>query len=488
MTAGPSACDLGGVALDESTSRLAHRLHFWARNACNQSAVLLTSDAIGLLSLLRQGVTVEEAARRLSAVPRGIRSLVEILIALGHVTVEGGSRLSSPLDTALADPAVRAALGRAREGWSALGALDQEVRGTGPTPGLDQLRWALALPVGADPQGTLLQQAVVDAAFTAALLAAGRLGLLEALAKGPHPPDRLLPGTDAERLAPILSALERMELAAGGEQGWALAPAARGVLDEKNLPYFVRSLPVTAEYWEPLRRLDEAVLRGQFLLDLKDPETCARFYAENARQITAVFASHFQLARKAALTVARHRPLAGLEVLDIGTGSGVWGAAFAHADPSCKVTYFDQPAVLEHTRLNLRRLKLEERAQLLPGNCVEADFGEARWDVVILPQVLNVLWPQTLPGLFARVARALRPDGLLLIAEYVLHDKRDGPLDYLYFGLRRYMTNEGDLLSLREYADLLRPVGLKATRLFPLSAQELVVASRDEALLPTALG
>jgi SAM-dependent methyltransferase len=174
-------------------------------------------------------------------------------------------------------------------------------------------------------------------------------------------------------------------------------------------------------------------------------------------------------------------------VLDIGTGSGVWGSAFAVTFPQAQVTYFDQESVLPQVRGNLERLKLLERARLQPGNLFTQDFGEGLYDVIILPQVLNVLLPRDLPGLIQRAARALKPTGTLVIAEYVLSDGRDGPLDHLYFHFRRFITNEGDLLSFPEYQAILREAGLPQARCFPLLTQEIILAGRSEDALPRAL-
>jgi ubiquinone/menaquinone biosynthesis C-methylase UbiE len=200
-----------------------------------------------------------------------------------------------------------------------------------------------------------------------------------------------------------------------------------------------------------------------------------------------VFASHFQLSRRAAATIAQVRPLAGASVLDIGTGSGVWGSAFARTEPTAHVTYFDQEVVLTQAKRNVEQLKVGAQARFWPGNLFTQDFGEAAFDFIILPQVLNVLRPESLPDMFRRVARALKPDGILVIAEYVLNERRDGPLDHLYFGFRRFLTNEGDLLSHSEYGQLLSEVGLTSSVCLPLPTQELILAARPGVKLPTQL-
>lgn len=488
------------------TASLAQSLHFWARNASNESALLQTSLRVGLLDALPvegQGepVRLPELARRLVASARGVRSLLELLVCLDLARQDDARRFSLAPSTAalLADPAFRERLQAELPWWAPVGLLDEAVKRGEPVEHAGK-RWDVlghlrALFLDTPPAATPEAEAFFDrfarsAARTQVLVTAARLGVLETLAAGPRTVPELGAATymSSAGLRLLVEVLARLGLTARGDgDTWGLSPEARQVLDGKALPYLVRSLSVSARYWEALGRLDETVRHERFILDLKDPEVSQRFYADNSNQITAVFASHFQLSRQAAATVAQARPLENAAVLDIGTGSGVWGAAFARATPTTHVTYFDQAVVLEQVRRNVQGLKVADRARLWPGNLFEQDFGEAAFDVIILPQVLNVLRPEDLPGIFSRVARALRPDGILVIAEYVLNERRDGPLDHLYFGLRRFMTNEGDLLSASEYARLLSDVGLTQSVCLPLPTQELLLAAGPRVTLPTRL-
>lgn len=487
------------------TASLAQSLHWWARNASNESALLRTSLSVGLfdaLPLEGEGapMELETLARKTGSSVRGVRSLVELLVCMGWVRMDDARRLAlaRPVATFLREPAFRARLLEAARWWDAIGQLEEAVRTGEPLvregQSWDVLGHYRRLFLESPPAASAEAEDFFDrfargAARTWLLVTVARLGLLEQLAAGPRDEAALRAATGASErgLRDVLELLGHLGLTRTEGGTASLTDEARQVLDGKALPYLVRSLSVSAQYWEALGRLEETVRHEHYILDLKDPEVSRRFYADNSNQITAVFASHFQLSRRTAATLAQVRPLAGARVLDIGTGSGVWGVAFARTEPSAHVTYFDQEAVLVQARRNVEQLKALGQARFFPGNLFTEDFGEAQYDLIILPQVLNVLRPESLPDMFRRVARALKPDGVLLIAEYVLHERRDGPLDHLYFGLRRFLTNEGDLLSHAEYGQLLSQVGLSESVCLPLPTQEVIFAARPGVPLPRQL-
>jgi SAM-dependent methyltransferase len=474
---------------------LVARLHFDARNASNEAAILHSALRLGLLDAVHkagsEGVEQQELARRLEASPRGINTMVEMLLGMGLCRREHMSRVhpTPALSGPLQRPEVRSELEEATRWFAPLAHLADAVRG-----GKDEHRVLeryrrifLQPPPAFDAEAlSLWERFAVSGLRTQALLTAKSLGLFDVAAQpvGLEEAARKL-SVSLEGLRVLKAVLERMGLLAPGEVLRYTEEALPLFGEQKNRAYMVRSLEVSGRYWEALSRLDETIRKEKVFLDLKDPATSAEFYADNSSQITAVFASHFRLGRQVAATVAT--ALKASSILDIGTGSGVWGAAFATTFPQAQVSYFDQTAVLPKVRVNLEQLKLLDRARLLSGDLFTHDFGEALYDVIVLPQVLNVLLPQQVPSLIQRAARALKPTGILTIAEYVLTDQRDGPLDHLYFHFRRLITNEGDLLSFPEYRALLEQVGLTQARCFPLPTQEVILASRPGVSLPETL-
>ncbi|MBU8894134.1 methyltransferase domain-containing protein [Corallococcus sp. M34] len=471
------------------------RLNFWARDASNESAALLAAPALGLFAHLPDEgsapVSLETLAARSGSKPRGVRAVVEPMVALGFVCFTPGQGYALAARAAfLRAPDFLARLERARRFWTQTPRLADALRTGTESELVAWFREAFA-SVGPATEGSsedYEDRAVRNSLRTQALMAASRLGLLGRLSTGPGTLEALAHVTEArpESLRVLLDVLATMGIVATSGAEFRFTPDAARMLDAEGLPYFERALPATQAYWEALGHLDEAVREARFRLDLRDPEVARRIYQENASRISGIFKSHLRLSRQAAALALRMRSLEGATVLDVGTGSGVWGAAFGLVDPSTQVTYLDSPHVLDAVKPHLARFKLEARSRLWAGDCLTVELEPSAYDVILLPQIIPALPAPELPHFFARMARALKPRGLLLISGYLLTDRRDGPLDALYFALRRYVSNEGDVLSLPEFRAHLEPVGLGACRAFDMPIQQVVIAHRGDVPWPDA--
>lgn len=478
-------------------------LNFQARDASNESAALQSAFRIGLLDALAvegagAGNTIPELAAELGCLERGIRALVEIHAGLGIVRMQDGRYwLAKTHRPVIEDRSIRALLDAAAAVWPATAKLTEAIRTGEPVrvgeKQFDLLGWYLRCfgeAPTADPVGDYLDRFQNNFLRTRALIAAGELGALERVCQGEVPLDALARdiGASARGTGVLARVLESMGLIAFGDQNRvSLTQQASKALEGGSLAYFLRALPATDVYWEGLSDLDNAVRRGEYVLNLRDPEIAQRVYSENASRITGIFEAHLRLGRSGARIVNQLRSLSGARVLDIGTGSGVWGASFADIEPTVSVTYVDLPHVLESVRQNLTERKLIERAKFWATDCIRADYGVSEYDVVVLPQIIPVVPPEQLMGFLRRAVRSLRPSGILAISGYVLNDDRSGPMDALYFSLRRFLTNEGDVFSLPEFTGMLAEMGLPKVRLFELPIQQFVVATNAEQPLPPAL-
>ena len=480
-------------------------LGFFARNACMESAIVQVAAKLGVFASLARaeprGLSAPALAASIGASVRGVRSLLEPLAGMEFVRVTERDRfaLEPAFAESLLDPAMVDELSLARRWWHPVGQLSAAVQGDG-TVSHEGRSWDVLHrfreillgdgPPAEGPTEEVRDRGVRHAMRTAALIAAFRTGLLVRVVSGEEAPVLALArelDISENGVQLLLEVLERLGVVRPVGQTWTATEDGRALKSGGSVEYLCRALAITELYWEALGALEETIEHERFVLDLKDPSISARFYSQNALEITNVFRAHFSIGRRAAATVQAVRSLAGAQVLDIGTGSGVWAAAFGRTEPTARLTLLDQPDVLDRARDNLRRLRLADRATFWPGNCTQVDYGTDAWDVIILPQVLNALRPESLSDLFERLARALRPGGLLVVVEYVLGDHRDRPLDYLCFGFRRFLTNEGDLYSRAEYDEMLKAVGLGHTALYRLPAQEMILAAAQPTVFPADL-
>ncbi|MFP2930720.1 methyltransferase, partial [Pyxidicoccus sp. 3LG] len=111
------------------------QLNFQARDASNESAALQAALALGFLEHLpavgtAAPVSLEALAGRTGVNPRGLRSVIEPLVALGFVHLEEGRGYALPASTAdfLRDAAFVARLHEARRWWHVAAKLPEAVR------------------------------------------------------------------------------------------------------------------------------------------------------------------------------------------------------------------------------------------------------------------------------------------------------------------------------------------------------------------------
>lgn len=130
----------------------------------------------------------------------------------------------------------------------------------------------------------------------------------------------------------------------------------------------------------------------------------------------------FQILRQRFLEeIGQYLPESG-EVLDVGSGIGMFAMYFAHLRPELALRGFDMnPARVELSRRAARRLALdnvrfevgraEEYAPASPGAC----------QAIYVIDVIHHMLPATVPGLVEAFHRSLAPGGLLLVKEVDRH-------------------------------------------------------------------
>lgn len=102
----------------------------------------------------------------------------------------------------------------------------------------------------------------------------------------------------------------------------------------------------------------------------------------------------------------------GMEVLDVGCGTGIQLATYEQA--GCRVTGIDaSPAMLEVARRRLGR-----GASLTVGDAAHMPYPDRAFDLVLAATVLHEMPPVVRTAALAEMKRVLRPGGRILLVDF----------------------------------------------------------------------
>jgi C-methyltransferase len=162
----------------------------------------------------------------------------------------------------------------------------------------------------------------------------------------------------------------------------------------------------------------------------------------------------------------------GSEVLDLACGSGGYGATFARA--GARVTLLDQANVLRVTRKLVRA-----RVRYLEGDLWKTPFG-GPYDVILASHVFHHFDPRECGRLAKKIADALKPDGRVMIQEFVPDERRAKRAQPLMFGVTMLVwTRAGDAYRVSDYRKWFAAAGLRRLRHFPIHLPgDFMLASR----------
>ncbi len=166
-------------------------------------------------------------------------------------------------------------------------------------------------------------------------------------------------------------------------------------------------------------------------------------------------------------------------ILDISASHGVFGITFAKKNPRAHLVALDWQAVLTVTEENARAAGLGDRFSKIAGDAFTVDLGND-YDVVLVPNFLHHFNKTDCIRFLRRVHAALRPDGRVVIIEFVPNDDRVTPPASAGFSLIMLgSTPEGDAYTFAEYQQMLTEAGFRDAALHALlpTAQSAVLAT-----------
>jgi ubiquinone/menaquinone biosynthesis C-methylase UbiE len=272
----------------------------------------------------------------------------------------------------------------------------------------------------------------------------------------------------------LLDALTGFALLDKRDGGYELSALAAEYL-VRGRPNYAGAVLESNYLQESWSHLAEVVRTGSAAHRLERQQEAEQFFPVLIRSLH-VF--NREPSRRLAAALGAGASAHGLRVLDVACGSGVWGIALAEADPRTRVTAHDYPGVLETTREYVGRHGVESQFDFLAGDLKGADFGEGRFDVAVLGNILHTEGEASSRDLLRRIGRALAPGGRVAILEMVPNDERTGPVFPLLFALNMLVhSSEGDTFTLAQLREWLTEAGFGAVETFDIGGSSPAIVA-----------
>jgi predicted O-methyltransferase YrrM len=168
----------------------------------------------------------------------------------------------------------------------------------------------------------------------------------------------------------------------------------------------------------------------------------------------------------AAMTAAGYRPPSARRIVDVGGNRGTVLAWFLAAAPEAAGVLFDRPESLALAPGFLASAGVADRTELVPGNFL-AEVPDG--DLHVLSHVLHNWDDENVRRIAANCARAARPGGTLVVAEFVLPPVPEPVVGHVMDVLMMVLVG-GRERTLAEHRRLIEPAGYAFTREVPVGA------------------
>jgi hypothetical protein len=298
------------------------------------------------------------------------------------------------------------------------------------------------------------------------LLTANRLGLFEALARGPMSDEMVAAALKLARRPTrlLLKACVGLGLLVEDERGFRNHPDSQVFLVPGSEAFLGNALRYAADMWEGWTHLERALSDGV-------PPVTPQTYTGSDEQRTRnfVYGMHGR-----ALGVGRALlslvDLSGRRrLLDVGGGPGTYSALFTLAHPELRATVMDLPEVVKLAGEILASMKATDRVDTLAGDYHQTPFPGGN-DVVLISGVFHREAEDGCRALIRRAREALTPSGVLVVADVFTERGGATPVFAALFGLNMMLSApEGGVHSDADVGLWMREAGFSTveSRPFP---------------------
>ena len=316
------------------------------------------------------------------------------------------------------------------------------------------LEW-IALRANLAPTPLIDTQVAFNAAR--AIMAAAELGMYETIGRSSKTADEVAAAcnTHAEATKHLLNCLVGIGYLQWNNDKYSLKAKYYKWLLKESESNLIGKLRFQLIEWEWMGKLEEYVRTGK-PLDLHGTasEREWKLYQEGMRDLSINAAR--ELAPKIPV------PKDATHMLDIGGSHGLFSIELCKKHTGLSSTIMELPGAIEAASAIAKRYDTTNRVTYVAGNALTDDLGTAKYDLVMINNVVHHFTDEQNNLLAKKVAHALKPNGVYAIGEFIRAEKPgEGGLVGATTGLYFSLTSSSGTWSVSEIEAWQKNAGLK---------------------------
>jgi len=147
-------------------------------------------------------------------------------------------------------------------------------------------------------------------------------------------------------------------------------------------------------------------------------------------------------------------------ILDIACGSGIKSLAIAQENRNATVTLLDSPKMLELACRVADRMGVRDQIELSPGNLPKLEIEKSKFDIIHCGLILYYFKGQNLLNILRNVYDGLKPNGILVINEYLADENRSENETALLVAYQLLLfAPDSEVRSFNDYKKILEGIG-----------------------------
>jgi SAM-dependent methyltransferase len=283
-------------------------------------------------------------------------------------------------------------------------------------------------------------------------------------------------GCSLAHLRTLLDAVVALGLLDQVAGRYELNDTARRYLVSDGAATMAGLVPVAPGPHENWRHLADTIRRGRPATPIDDDP--ATFYLP---LVEGTFTTMHRCATRSDRQL-RWSAMRAPRVLDLGAGAAPWAIAILGGNPAATAVVNDIPGVIGAAERAAERFGVSDRIEFRPGDFHEIPIEPGAHDIVVLGHICRTEGAEGTRRLLRRAFSALRPEGLLILADYFVDPEHKSPHAVVMAATMMASTVHGNGFTVGEYAGWIRGAGFEAIRLIePIGFQQQLVAVRPRA-------